>query len=219
MAALTVEQLKQQYDDNQKIQIPGGVLLLHDTMANPVVTNFGTTADDFTFPTSTFGGGILAKDAGWSLSDELSTSEIEGAGYSSAVRTYAGTRDLTLTAGYIEVQKKGLLEAVLGQTITGSVGDDANILIPYVNSPNWPGLRGYAMKWFDTPAGPFIEYFIFPNLVPKSMPTVSAKGEVEATEIEWAAQYDATVGYSVARGFKGSGFKAVAAELGFTVTP
>lgn len=220
MANMKPIDAKSQFDDVDLMFRPNHMVFFHDTIDNPVpATLMGTAVGDVLIPDTAFGAGMITKENGIVISDEPETATIEAAGYTQAVLTYASGRTVKLTAEYMESLKVALLEAVYGQNFDKTVATNGSVETLIADNPNWRGVRGYVLRWMETPQGDWCKLDVLPNLQPASMPTTTIKGDgsSEVTSIEWEAKYDADMKSHRKTIEFGPGFVARAERLGYTV--
>lgn len=216
MASTTFLDMRNGYNNSDFFFEPK-TLVMHDTMNNPVFTDwFNPDYSTAEPPKTVFGAGMISDSTGIKITESLKWKEITSQGYDQAVRRSLESSDKTFTVEYQEILKRSLLEAVAGVDLPETLSAAGTLDYIQGGARKEKGLRTYIINWEDTNDGLVARVDILPKVVVVNTPDFEIKGsDPDYSKVDYSVYLDAEVGYSHRTIWGGAGFVKRAAALGY----
>lgn len=220
MTATTWEEFQSAAENTKGVRkILGAVLALakEDAEVPGALTADGIKIN--AMPTAYVPVGLLTPD-GINFEREVSTEPVEALGHFSPVREdiSGGARRLTFTA--LEVHNRQVVELSEAMDLSAAQVDPTSGEVSYEipDQPNQVFYRALVIGFDGSVTSPWFDGKFYPRVSVTSFPSETwSKTDPRSAEIGLTAYLDSDLGYIEKKTHAGLGFKAQAANLGWTV--
>lgn len=216
--ATTVASLKAKYDHSELVRKCLQIVV----MAAPLTVDIPTAFTDdnsqlLEFPEGWYGLGIIKKGSAPAVSNDTSTSDVEGEGYPAPVRTDADGNVTTVTVTVLERLLRTNMEFQTGTDLSGvTQATTGEVQIKY---PNFTKLKMCRLAWVyqdASPVGDFLGGMVLPRAQLTKLPgTNFSAADAQEMELEFKALMDTNYGSPQLEWFGGLGAKAAKDALGY----
>lgn len=197
--------------------------VLFDSSVNAAVTTLENPSDgSLLLPTTAETAGIIEKGAGVALTHDMSSKDIEGYGEADPVRTIISKRSVKFEADFLETNKTVL------EKFWGTVFDSDNLTISaqggvVLEAPTLPKnvfYRAYLVGLDDVNGNDLYSYYIMPRVKLTDVSNQDNKDDGAVSfKMTFQAFRDAGLGFSVAQGWCGPGWRSLVHKTGFVAAP
>lgn len=198
-------------------------MVLFDSIRNEAVTTLEDAATGgLDIPTTAESAGIIEKKAGVTLTHDIDSTDIEAYGEADPVRTIISKRTVSFDAYFLETNK------VVLEKFWGTVFDDTNLTVSahggvVLEAPSLPRnvfYRAYLVATDDVNGDDLFTYYIMPRVKLVKVDNQDSKdNDAYGYKMTFRAFRDRSVGFSVAQGWCGKGWRALVGQAGFVADP
>lgn len=197
-------------------------ILFDDSNNAGVSTLEDPSTGDLDIPDTATSLGIIEKKAGVTLTHDIDSNDIEAYGEADPVRTIISKRVVSFDAYFLETNKTVLA------AFWGTVFDDSNLTVSaqggaVLLAPSLPAniyYRAYLVATDDVNGADLFTYYIMPRVKLVKVDNQDSKdNDGYGYKMTFRAFRDSTMGFSVAQGWCGAGWRSLVAQAGFVAVP
>lgn len=197
-------------------------ILFDSTNAEGVTTLEDPSTGDLDIPETAQSAGIIEKKAGVTLTHDIDSTDIEAYGEADPVRTIISKRTVSFDAYFLETNR------VVLEKFWGTVFDDSNLTVSahggvVLQAPALPKnvfYRAYLVAEDDVNGSELFTYYIMPRVKLVKVDNQDSKdNDGYGYKMTFRAFRDQTLGFSVAQGWCGPGWRSLVAQTGFVAAP
>jgi len=177
---------------------------------------------DLDIPETAQSAGIIEKKAGVTLTHDIDSTDIEAYGEADPVRTIISKRTVSFDAYFLETNK------VVLEKFWGTVFNDDNLTVSahggvVIQAPALPKnvfYRAYLVAEDDVNGLDLFTYYILPRVKLVKVDNQDSKdNDGYGYKMTFRAFRDQTLGFSVAQGWCGPGWRSLVTQTGFVAEP
>ncbi|OQW34509.1 MAG: hypothetical protein A4E20_10845 [Nitrospira sp. SG-bin2] len=193
--------------------------VLFDDLDNDAVSTLEDAGTgDLDIPTTAKSAGIIEKKAGVTLTHDIDSTDIEAYGEADPVRTIISKRVVSFDAYFLETNK------VVLEKFWGTIFNDDNLSVSahggvVVQAPTLPRnifYRAYLVATDDVNGDDLYTYYIMPRVKLVKVDNQDSKdNDAFGYKMTFRAFRDRSVGFSVAQGWCGPGWRQLVDQAGF----
>src|ERR1700744_323793 len=197
-------------------------ILFDSTNSAGVDTLEDPSTGDLDIPDTAQSAGIIEKKAGVTLTHDIDSTDIEAYGEADPVRTIISKRTVSFDAYFLETNKV-VLEKFWGTAFTDDNLDVSAMGGVVIKAPALPKnifYRAYLVAEDDVNGADLFTYYIMPRVKLVKVDNQDSKdNDGYGYKMTFRAFRDQNLGFSVAQGWCGPGWRSLVGQTGFVAAP